>query len=228
MERIPACWFTSVSLFLLSSPKVQLEGMTEKFILQTSFKYLLKVFSFYLDTFTYCSMTAILAIFIILHPYGTILSILILLCIKSLWLVHHLLQVCTLNMYFITPPSPPDNNCLHPPKCVFQSCSLRNFPFTSWKTLATPATRGPAILQPCVVFSAHLWSIALVKKPKPIAGYSVFSPTRSGPQALCGFSTWVLLKKWRGQERKCLPAPLPTGPFLPRPHGSRFFVSSYV
>ena len=131
MERIPTCWFTSVSLFLLSSPKVQLEGMTEKFILQTSFKYLLKVFSFYLDTFTYCSMTAISAMFIILHPYSTVLSILILLCIKSLWLVYYLLQVCTLNMYFITPPSLPDNNCLHPPKC-FSELQLKKLPFSAY------------------------------------------------------------------------------------------------
>lgn len=107
------------------------------------FKYLLKVFSFYLDTFTYCSMIAILVMFIISHHYSTILSILILLCISSLWLVYYSLWVCTWNVYFITPPSPPDNHCLHPPKC-FRRCSLGNFPFLlpSWKALATPTTRG--------------------------------------------------------------------------------------
>lgn len=97
---------------------------------------------------------------------------------------------------------------------VFQSCSLRNLRLLlTWKNWPSLLPRGPAILQPCTVCSTYPWSIALIKKSRPIAGYSVFSRTPSSPWALCGFSTWVLLKKRRGQEKEsvcwllCQPGP---------------------
>ena len=113
---------------------------------------------------------------------------------------------------------------------MFSEVQLRKLPFSASLLESTGHTHYQRGLQSCSLALWFLHTCGQLPWSRSLSQQQAtsFSPPPSGPQALCGFSTWVLLKKWRGQERKCLLAPLPTGPFLPKPHGSSFFVSSYV
>ena len=51
------------------------------------------------------------------------------------------------------------------------------------------------------MISTHLWSIALVKKPKPTAGYFVFSPTLRSPGPLRLFHLGVIKKVKRARKK---------------------------
>lgn len=57
------------------------------------------------DTFIYCNV-AIVAIFITVHNYRTMLSVFIILCNISLWLIYYSFQVCTLKCQSYPSPSP--------------------------------------------------------------------------------------------------------------------------
>lgn len=61
----------------------------------------------YFDTFICCNMIAVVVIFITSYNYSmTLLSIFIILCIKFLWLIYYLLQICILKYHQCYTPPP--------------------------------------------------------------------------------------------------------------------------